>query len=692
MKKLKIILQHNIIYYVFLFIVIILYLVNSNTNHISIYSEFKNEIMIITNIEEKDYGLKFSLKGKEKVIGNYYLTDKEFIKESKKYNRGDIIKVSGDIKQIGNNTVPNTFNYKKYLISNEIYNVIEITSITKISETKNIFYKIKNTLIKRTKKLTKSYSYINSLILGNNNYLDESTINSYRENGISHLFAISGLHISIFILILSFFLDRLNFNEKIKYLVLSFFLIFYMFLTNFSMSVIRGVIFTILMFINKVLKLEIKTSNLLILTLIIIMFYNPLYINNIGLLYSFLVTFSLITYSHLIKGNKLKKSFMISLISFLVAYPITINNFYSINFLSIIYNIFFVPYVSLILLPLTILGYIFPILDNILYFFITIIEKLSLLLNNINFAKISMAKMNIFLIIIYYLIIYTLFKKINDNKYKMFIVLILFFIFHYFIPIRNNNYVMFFDVGQGDSILINLNHNYTLIDTGGKISYDNKEYSYYIVKNKTIPYLKSEGIKKIENLVLTHGDADHMKEAEYLVQNLKVEKVIFNCGSYNDLESELIKILDKKKVKYSSCINELNMDKYKLKFLNTKKYDNENDNSSVIYLNYNGIKMLFMGDAGVKKEQDILETYNIKKIDFLKVGHHGSNTSSSKEFINSVNPKYSVISVGKNNRYGHPKESVLDTLSNSKIYRTDIDGSIEIKLNKNGYKISTCPP
>ena len=105
-------------------------------------NEFKNEIMIITNIEEKDYGLKFSLKGKEKVIGNYYLTDKEFIKESKKYNRGDIIKVSGDIKQIGNNTVPNTFNYKKYLISNEIYNVIEITSITKISETKNIFYKI----------------------------------------------------------------------------------------------------------------------------------------------------------------------------------------------------------------------------------------------------------------------------------------------------------------------------------------------------------------------------------------------------------------------------------------------------------------------------------------------------------------------------------------------------------------------
>lgn len=99
-----------------------------------------------------------------------------------------------------------------------------------------------------------------------------------------------------------------------------------------------------------------------------------------------------------------------------------------------------------------------------------------------------------------------------------------------------------------------------------------------------------------------------------------------------------------------------------------------------------------MGDASVEREKDILEKYNLSNIDFLKVGHHGSNTSSSESFINSINPKYSLISVGKNNRYGHPKGSVLDTLKNSTIYRTDLDGSIKIKLNKNGYKIRTCPP
>ncbi|HHW69148.1 MAG TPA: hypothetical protein GX747_02250, partial [Tenericutes bacterium] len=133
-------------------------------------------------------------------------------------------------------------------------------------------------------------------------------------------------------------------------------------------------------------------------------------------------------------------------------------------------------------------------------------------------------------------------------------------------------------------------------------------------------------------------------------------------------------------------------DKYKLYFLNTKEYNNENDNSNVIYLNYNNYKFLFMGDAGVEKEKDILEKYNLNDIDFLKIGHHGSNTSSSELFINSINPKYSLISVGKNNRYGHPKDSVLDILKNSKIYRTDLDGSIEIKLNKSGYKIKTYPP
>jgi competence protein ComEC len=99
-----------------------------------------------------------------------------------------------------------------------------------------------------------------------------------------------------------------------------------------------------------------------------------------------------------------------------------------------------------------------------------------------------------------------------------------------------------------------------------------------------------------------------------------------------------------------------------------------------------------MGDAGVEVEEDLIKKYNLQDIDVLKVGHHGSRTSSSKIFIDEINPKYSIISVGKNNRYGHPNDSVLDNLEDSKIYRTDQDGSVMFKIKNNKLQTETCTP
>ncbi|MCR5223862.1 MAG: MBL fold metallo-hydrolase, partial [Bacilli bacterium] len=250
-------------------------------------------------------------------------------------------------------------------------------------------------------------------------------------------------------------------------------------------------------------------------------------------------------------------------------------------------------------------------------------------------------------------------------------------------------YVNYIDVGQGDSSIIRYKGNVTLIDTGGKVS-DSKTKYYYT--DNTIKYIKSLGIDKISTLILTHGDYDHMGEAINLVNNFKVEKAILNCGQYNDLEKELIKVLDKKKIKYYSCIKELNIDKSKLYFLQTKEYDNENDNSNVIYTELNGYKFMFMGDASVTTEKEILSKYNLPNIDVIKVGHHGSRTSSSKEFIDKINPNYSIISVGKKNRYGHPNKEVLENLKNSKIYRTDQDGSVMFKIKNNKLQVETCSP
>ena len=183
-----------------------------------------------------------------------------------------------------------------------------------------------------------------------------------------------------------------------------------------------------------------------------------------------------------------------------------------------------------------------------------------------------------------------------------------------------------------------------------------------------------------------------MGEAINLVKSIDVGKVIFNCGEFNELELDLVRELNKRNIPYYGCIKELNIDDNRLYFLNTGGYDNENDNSSVIYTELNNFKFLFMGDAGVKVEDDLIKKYNLQDIDVLKVGHHGSKTSSSKKFINEINPKYSIVSVGKNNRYGHPNSNVLGNLEDCKIYRTDQDGSIMFKIKNNRLKIENCSP
>ena len=202
--------------------------------------------------------------------------------------------------------------------------------------------------------------------------------------------------------------------------------------------------------------------------------------------------------------------------------------------------------------------------------------------------------------------------------------------------------------------------------------------------------MKSEGIKSIDYMILSHGDADHMGDAINYINKMDVNNVIFNCGGFNELELDLIKLLDDKKIKYYECIDELNIYKNKLYFMNSNDYGNENDNSSVIYTELNNYRFLFMGDAGVDVEQDLIDKYNLQNVDILKVGHHGSNTSSGEEFINAVKPKYSIISVGRKNRYGHPNKEVLENLKETKIYRTDIDGSILFKIKNNKLKIENC--
>lgn len=676
MKKLKNILQCNYIFYILLVLSLIYSFIF--INFIIVKSEYKDSDKNLygTVIDYKKSKDKTTIwvKGKEKVLVNYY--------SDINVSYGDYIYVYGVFKKPKENGNFNLFNYKRYLLSNKINYIVTASKITIIKKNDNVFYTLKNNLLKRIESTSKSKGYILAFLYADKSLIEKDIYTKYQKIGVSHLFAVSGMHVSLISIVLLKLLNKIK--ERKRYIIVSIFLSIYLFLTNFTISMVRATFQFILFFINKSFKLNIDNSNLVLFLFSILVIINPYNIYNIGFLFSFIISFTLIRCSKLIKGKFIIKSLKISLISFFSSMPVLINNFFEVNFLGIILNIIYIPFVSYILFPLSLVTVLFPSLDNILYMFISCFEKITDFFSNIKFLSFPICKMNIFLIIIYYIIFIYILKRKKKLIYKIIIVIIsLIFL------INNgrivNNEVSILDVGQGDSSLIRLKNKNILIDTGGNINYD-------ISKNILIPYFKSVGIKKIDYLVLTHGDYDHMGEAINLVENFKVEKVIFNCGPYNDLEQELIKVLDKKKIKYYSCIKELNIDNNKLYFLQTKEYDNENDNSNVIYSELNVYKFMFMGDASVTTEKEIMNKYNLPDIDVLKVGHHGSKTSSSKGFINVINPKYSIISVGKNNRYGHPNKEVLENLENSKIYRTDLDGSIMFKIKNNELKIKTCSP
>ena len=681
MRRLRIILQHEFFIKIIAIITIIYSLIVTNFfSFKSIYNiDETNFIGIITKIEFNEDKIIINIKAKEKLIVNYYTDNPN---DYNYLSLGDTIEVKGKLKIPSNNTVPNTFNYKKYLYNNKIYYTVTASNINKIKNNTSLIYYFKNKIENRINNISKTKEYLHTFILGNNKLDDISNI--YQKLGISHLFSISGMHLSLFLTLITFILKRLSYNIYYKNIVTIIILIFYMLLVN-TISLKRSIIMYILFSLNKLLKLKIKSIDIMLLVLIIMILSDIFIIYNLSFQYSYIISLFLIIYSKKIKEKKnyISKLLYISYISFIISFPITIYNFYQVNVLSIIFNLFYVPIVSFIIFPLSLITFIFPFLDNVLYIFINVLENISILLNKISIFNIIFPKPNLIFIILYYLIIILSFKY--KKIYKLLFILI---ILLKIIPYLNfNTKLTMLDVGQGDSILLTMpnNKNNILIDTGGL-----KDYS--ISDNKIIPYLKSRGITKIHSMIITHGDYDHMGEAINLVENFKVEKVIFNCGKFNDLEKELIKVLYKKKIPYYSCIKELNIDDNKLYFLNNKDYGNENDNSSVIYTELNNHKFLFMGDAGVEVEEELIEKYNLQDIDVLKVGHHGSRTSSSKDFIDKIDPGYSIISVGKNNRYGHPNKEVLNNLDSSKVYRADQDGSIMFKIKNNKLKIETCTP
>lgn len=693
MLRLRKILLCNYIYYVLLLISLLYTFIYIKTYvPQKIYNINENVFYTkITNIKIDGDKLTINLKGKEKLLGTYYFeSEEEKLKFNDNYKLGDYIKITGNLKEPVNNTIPNSFNYKKYLTYKGINYTLNIESYEKIKNNKNIFLKLKNYMYDIIYHIPDN-EYLYAFILGNGSYIDSEYYNSYRINGITHLFALSGSQVILISDVLSLIFRKIKLNEKLSFIITSFFVILFTFIASFAPSLLRATIFFILVSLNKIYYTFIKSKYLLYITFIIMILYNPFYVYDLGFLLSFTITFFLIIIGENIKfKKKFNSSVFTSLISFLASAPILINNFYEVNSLGFINNLFFIPYVTYIVFPLSIFTFVFKWLSPVLKVFTDIMERVSYFSSELLSFNVYFVKMSLLIIILYYLFLILIIRYKKNILKLLFILLI---IISYIKPLSDKNtYVYFLDVGQGDSILIKTKNNKSImIDTGGKIEYEKESWqirnnNFNLMENTIIPFIKSNGIKRINYLILTHGDADHAGYAQSLKNNFKVDTIFINKGNINYLEKNISNniLVD----------NYIKIDNIEIYSLNNKVYNDENQNSIVLLLKIYNYQILLMADASKENEKEILNEYNLQNIDILKLGHHGSNTSTSEELILKTNPKECVISVSLNNKYNHPSIETIELLDKykAKYYETSKYGTIKYIINENSIKLKTYNP
>lgn len=636
--------------------------------------------MTITDYEFDGNKLSLDLKGDEDLVGNYYIDNKEELnklKENIKY--GVKVKVEGTLKEPINNTIPYAFNYKEYLNHKDIYYTLTITKIDIVS-TGNAFWQIKNWVNQRIEKIDQT-GYMKAFILGDKDMILEDNYTNYQKIGITHLFALSGMHIGLFSAILLKIFKK--FKDKIRYLIVILSLFGYGFLVGFPSSILRCIVFLTINTINKLFKLEISSVKVLFLTIALIVLVNYRIIYDVGFIYSVASVGGLLVSSEFIKSDKkIVGSLKLSLVAFLFTLPISLSNFYEVNVLSIIYNLFYIPYVSMIVYPLSLLSFILPFMVNLFNLAINLLEWSSSLLKQVDVLNIYLS-FNFLEIIIFYGILLLIVKK---KQYWLFSLLFLIVLIDMLIPyFDSNGYIYFLDVGQGDSSLIISPHrkDVILIDTGGVVSFSKEEWmkkqSEYMVSDNVITLMKALGIKKIHLTILSHGDADHAKEVLNILREIDIDCLKINEGELSNYEKLAVS-------KVKQCNYE--PQGMKLNFLNYKNYDDENGNSLLSYMQIYQTKIISFGDATKEAEEDIIKKYDLSNTDIVKLSHHGSKTSSSYNYLKEVEPKIAIISSGRNNRFNHPSKETIDNLEKLKInyLNTQNVGTIEFIINKKGFK------
>ena len=674
---------------------------------------------------------------------------------------GNIVEITGTYEEPSTARNFKGFDYRQYLKSRNIYGTIdcekyEIIATNKINVASNIVNYVQNNIKENMFNILdeEQSALCVGILIGDREKISDITEDNFKKSNLTHMLAVSGSHITYIIVALTTILSKTN--RKFSLIITIFFLLFFTVLTGFTASVLRASIMGIITLLASILHRKSDTINNLGISSIIILIYNPYLLVDAGFLLSYAGTIGIILFSKKIsngisiivnkinpnllnkeQNNNSKIFFVKSIIEKIILYvisslsvtlsaniviiPIMAYMFSTISFTFWISNILAGPVMEVV----TIFGFIvyfisiiFPILAQFLgialNLLLTVLLKIAEISSKIPGASIYIKTPSIYMCVIYYLIIYILFNmqaikqiirkkaifrlyaiKAKKQRKNILVIVILFTILvNSIIYVTDKKLKIYFvDVGQGDCTLIQTPERKNVLIDGGGSEFG----SFDVGENILLPYLLDRGVTKIDYMMISHFDSDHIGGLFYIMENLKVDNIIISMqGKNSENLKKFIQIVSEKQInliigKKGDYVKIDNTSYFEILFPEEKLINDNilNNNSIVAKFVTNNLTMLFTGDVEEIAEKRLNELYrNTNKLqaDIIKVAHHGSKTSSILSFLELVNPKIALIGVGENNNFGHPNEGVLERIKKlgAQIYRTDQAGEISIAINHNG--------
>ncbi len=591
-------------------------------------------------IESKDNYVLFLSKGER-----FYL----YLKENT-YEVGDYLKIEGLAEEIKFTTYESQFDFKEYLTNKGVYRQLNSYHIETIWANPLRFKARKNEFLANFNENTRAI--IDAFLFFNKDY-DSSFVQLASDLNIVYLFAVNGVYLHLLMRVISY-LVGLKFSKKIAMITPLIIFFPYFLITFYRPSIMRVLLLEIFKICNEFyFKKKVSRLSMLSLTAFLFLFidYHLIYQSSfyVGFLISLMMSFINKT---MYKRKKLFQKISVPIIIYLAVLPFSLSFDGSIHLLSLIYQFIILPFNTPFVVLALISFYFYPF-TNLLNGYGDFLAQMINFFARID-IRIYLGELSSFFLLIYYFLIFIALFTLEARMlrhFKISTLITIIFLLINAIPIRSYFYhgVYFINVGQGDAILLNDNGKTILIDTGGSL--------YNDIANETlIPFFRKKQINKIDYVITTHNDFDHSGALENLRKNFTVKNYLSSSDafplSYGDFYIENLNIY--------------------------QGNEDENDNSLVLYFEFIDYKFLLMGDASKKIEEKILKDHPSLDCDILKVGHHGSNTSSGEAFIKQVSPLEAIISVGASNYYGHPHQEVIDILTsqNIKIRRTDIEGTI----------------